>query len=792
MTYQFDTSVPAEEVAAAEPVVHKRKGLAALLDKLAALVLFATVFLLPFFGMPLSGLPIAFSKIALLAVGTSVALSLWLIGRMEDGQMSLPRNWLFGLLFLFLVVTLASALTSGTIWNSLTGYGNEADTLINLATLFFLGVLSYVYITSEKLVNRVLSLLSVSFVITMLLQLVHLFGVDIGFIGLSGVKATAIIGKWNDLAVFSGLMMMVAMLRLQFAEQLNAKKWLSLLMLVLGLIGLAITNYQPVLFSVAILSFGMLVYTMVLSVKGGEGKGALIGILVFVMLVSAGFAFWTDKLGNYLANRAITSLEVRPAWGATLAVAKSALADDLLLGVGPNNFALAWLSNKPAGVNVTPFWSIDFSSGVGRIPSFLVTTGLLGVITWALFLVFLLYYGLRVFTARDVTMSHWVELLVVYLSVLYLTIFSIIYVTDIALWALLFVLLGVLSSSLAENDLTKKMKLALLRDAKVGFVSILILIVLLIGGATTGFASVQKVRSFASFKSGIDDFQRTGDLAKAEAAVSAANSQSEQDVYYRGLSEVNLLRVAEVVRKTGESPEALRNQFATYFSSAVSSAQKAVAINPKSYLNHLALAKVYETVVPLKIPGAYEKAVESYDNAKKLNPQSPAILLSQAKLELANGSRSKTRELAKQSLVLKENYTEALFFLSQLDADDGQIKSAIKNAEQAAFLAPDDVGVFFQLGLLKYMNKDYVGAVPALERAVQLNLAYANARYFLGLSYDKLGRRSDALAQFAEIQKTNAGNAEVKKIIENLNAGRSALSDANVQPEKRTKLPVQE
>jgi tetratricopeptide (TPR) repeat protein len=81
--------------------------------------------------------------------------------------------------------------------------------------------------------------------------------------------------------------------------------------------------------------------------------------------------------------------------------------------------------------------------------------------------------------------------------------------------------------------------------------------------------------------------------------------------------------------------------------------------------------------------------------------------------------------------------------------------------------------------------------VLALERAVALNPVYANARYFLGLSYSKLGKVKEAITQFEQISATNPDNSEVKTILSNLRAGKAPLP-SNDQPEKGKTPPVKD
>jgi len=130
--------------------------------------------------------------------------------------------------------------------------------------------------------------------------------------------------------------------------------------------------------------------------------------------------------------------------------------------------------------------------------------------------------------------------------------------------------------------------------------------------------------------------------------------------------------------------------------------------------------------------------------------------------------------------------------MAQAEMQSGNVKEAILRTEQMAATSPNDPGVFFQLGLLHYQNKNWNNAGAAFERAVSINNDYANARYFLGLVYDKLAMKDKAIEQFTVVQKTNQENEEIKKILSNLRAGRGALEDVSPLPEKRSEPPVKE
>ena len=82
------------------------------------------------------------------------------------------------------------------------------------------------------------------------------------------------------------------------------------------------------------------------------------------------------------------------------------------------------------------------------------------------------------------------------------------------------------------------------------------------------------------------------------------------------------------------------------------------------------------------------------------------------------------------------------------------------------------------------------------ERTIQLSPNYSNARYFLGLIYDRESEvKAKALEQFLIIAALNPDNDEVKKIITNLRAGRSALFGIvppAPAPQQRTEAPISE
>ena len=90
---------------------------------------------------------------------------------------------------------------------------------------------------------------------------------------------------------------------------------------------------------------------------------------------------------------------------------------------------------------------------------------------------------------------------------------------------------------------------------------------------------------------------------------------------------------------------------------------------------------------------------------------------------------------------------------------------------------PFDAGFAFQLGSVYYQNNQLEKARVEFERALEIEPNFSNARYFLGLTYDRFGDKQAALGQFEKIIQLNPNNEEVKKIISNLQEGKGALEE---------------
>lgn len=784
---------------------------AGILEKITLTLLLALPFLTPVFFIPSNSFPFQFSKVLLLSVLVLISFACWILSRLRDGQFVFSAITITYSSLAIVAVATISALASGTAKWGLVGQGFELGTVASLAVLFILMFLvPTVFRSKDRIFYAYLSFFTGVIIVAIFHILRLIFGAGFLSLGLFNEVTSNTIGKWNDLGIFFGVGAVVSLITLEMISLSKPFKSLLYGTLVVSLFFLALVNFSPVWYVLSIFSLIFLVYTVSLdkgevilndstvteSVKKNPFLSRLPITSTVVLAISLVFIIGSNTVGVALANKLnISQIEARPSWLSTISIAKSVIARDPLLGSGPNRFANKWLANKPDGINSTIFWNTDFNFGIGLVPTFLVTTGILGALTWIIFLGLYLLVGFKAILSSIKDKFSRYLLVLSFLVSLFLWIINVFYIPDLTIVSLTFFFTGLFIASIYESNVVKPKVISFTEDPRMSFASILCLILLLIGTVSVGYSMIEKYTSAVYFQKGV--IIGASNLDKSEGYfLKAVALDSTVSAYYRALVQVDMLRMSTLLSQNTNisSVDALRTKFQGLLSGGLNYAQLAVQTDRTDYQNWVSLAQVYEAIVPLKITNAYESAVDSYKQALVLNPKSPSILLSMAKLNATHGDNVKAKEYIRQALQQRNSYTDAIFLLAQIQVAEGNIKDAIESVQSASYLSPNDSGIIFQLGLLRYSNKDFAGAVTALEQAITLNPTYANAKYFLGLCYQRLGRVADAIKQFKDLKVTNPNNTEIDLILKNLNAGLAPFANAKPpidnQPEKRPKPPV--
>lgn len=780
------------------------------LDKIASTILLSGVFFTLILAIPLFNFSLEVPKKFLL-IGTVVIVScLWFLARFREKKLLLVKSPTFVVGGGFLFLALISSLLANSVGNSLTGIGFESGTFLSLAILFGLLFLVSEYARSKQRFLNVYLGLFIVFVIAFLFQAIRLaFGNFLPW-QIFDNGAINLIGKWNDLGVFAGLVALSSVIILELFPLKEVRVMKNFIWGVLGasILTIALVNFTLIWIVLAVVLVIVYIYNISFLSQHSSGRGKFVKLSLIVFLIAILFIVFGQPMSydaqgktheGYFATQSrklsekvgISSLEIRPSLSGTYALTKASFKTSPVFGGGPNTFSFSWLKNKPAGVNESQFWNIEPAFGVGFIPTFFVTTGIFGGLALILFIILLVYLGAKSLLNFKTDSLEKSFLVLSFVGLVYLWTMLLVYVPETSVLVITFVLTGLFIARLVDLGEIKTTEISFLVNPRVKFFSSiigsivgLIVILLAVAWITTSAAML-------AFQVTTNSLQSENlNTDKAEKYINVAIALNPQDIYYRLATQVNVAQMNVLLSKK-MSQEELMVAYSKIFEKAKKNVDASVEANSQNYLNYVTRGSLYENIMALGVKGAYELAKENYTKALVYNPHGPDLYLNLVRLEILNKNYTEAEKYLEKSLEEKKNYIDAIFLQSQLYAQRGFLESAIKRAEYASQLAPSDASILFQLGYLKYRNADYRGAVQVLKEAVAVVPSFANAKYFLGLSYDKLGLTDLAIKEFSEIQKSNPDNDELKQVLSNIRAGRDALA-GETPVEKKTEPPVKE
>lgn len=795
ITIEEETTIPLFD---SEPKAATKSVTETIFSRINVWFLATIAFVMPLAFLAIPGAPMDYGKGIVFAFIALVAAMLWVVGSLRDGAITLPRGaglWLFGLVPGSFFV---SALFSPASAVSFSGLVFEVGTFGAILLLWLVAFLySSVFGNARRTALLYYSIFASAWAVFLYQTMRLFFGSDFLDFGILTNPTFTLIGKLNDLAIFSGAMALLSLGMLQLSPLRTIGKVAWWLTLGVSLVFLALINFSQAWIVIGLFALVFLVYGLSSLWRTDAGVPRSVfstgfPVAALILVVASAFFF---MLGNSIADTTnsftqYSQLEVRPSWGATFDIISSTLKQSPILGAGPNRFVHEWLVYKPDAINSTMFWNAEFRFGIGLIPSFIVMTGLLGALAWLMFFAWFAYAGVRSFFDGERSSSATSLSAVSFVLALYLWIMAVIYVPGMTLLALTVIATAAFFALYGESR-----RITFLANQKIGFVSVLFLIVFLVGTFFGVYATAQKATAYDAYQKA-QTVATAGDIDSAEKLIDRALRRNPIDLYYRAKTELGIVRLRSLLsQKDGRPVEELRAEFQDMLGAAIRTAQQATEYDPTNYANWLLLARVYAAVVPVNIAGALENAQTSLNRARAENPKNPKLYLEQAQLEIVHGDTVKARETLGKALEVKSDYAEALYLLAQLDIQERKVQSAMKSLEQITLINPNNAGLHFQLGILKYSQDDHKGAAGAFARAIYLVPDYANARYFLGLSLHQIGDTKNAVVQFERVLETNSGNDEVKKILENLKAGKdpfAGFTPPPPPPEKRPGLPVKE
>lgn len=765
------------------------------LDTMSVFALITTVIVALFLIVPFTPVSFATTKTFLLAAGALVTLGLYILARLTRGNVVFPSSVLIGALWLPVVAyALSAAFAVVPFKNALWGIALEPDTLGFMLIVASLGTLSALVLRRSENYRSFFKAGAYAFVILALLQVLIII---VGQFAPNIISpAFTLIGSFGDLASFLGLSMVGALLTFRFLEISERTRRMITLGAGVALFLLAIANNSLVWILLALVSLGLFVEAVMrrggkttdadldeaivldeTPLQSDEGSRSLVVPLV-VLAVSLFFLIG-NQLGGALANALhVNILNIRPSWQSTLGVTEKTYTTAPIFGSGPGTFGVEWLKNRDATLNSTPFWNIDFSSGIGFIPTSFVTTGVAGILAWLTFIGLFIVLGLRMLilrTPQDAFVRY--VAIVSFISSIYLFALAIFDLPNTVILALMFVFTGLFVSTTRYAAQGRQWGILFARSPRLGFVIVFSLTILLLSSVVAAYTLVGRYIATAQFSSAAAALSN-GNLDSADRAVQNSISFAPSAMAYQLQASIAKARLNTILTSTTMDKSAAQKAYQATLSSGINAALTATNLNPSDYQNWIALGTLYAQAVPLGVTGAYDSAKTAYKKAEVLNPTNPQILYILAQLDIANKDTKSAEVDLKAAIALKQDYTDAIFLLSQLEVQDGNVKDALSSALAAAYFTPNNPNILFQVGILSAAAGDYASAAAALSAAVTANPQFANARYFLAAVYAKKGDLPSALAQMQAIAAMSSDNAKaVGPQLTALTAGKNPFPD---------------
>ncbi|MDO8424338.1 MAG: tetratricopeptide repeat protein [bacterium] len=738
-----------------------------LLEKLPRVSLYLLVFLLPLWFLPFTQNVLVFQKQFLLIVLVFLGIVAYLGRAVAETEFSFRPSWLYLPLTVLLVMVGVSTLSSSSQYASFWGWPLDVSdsflTIFAFALFYFL--ITNVVKDSKQLFSLATCLL-ISGVLAGVYALLQAYGAFVFPFSFAKDTGFNTIGALNSVALFSAILLPLALV-LAFVSKVLLRVFFWILILILFAV-VALINFSG---AWIVLASGLLVLLVfgIWNLRKRREFG-WVSFPMALLVITLFFIFFRFSVPGGPAAQ----LEVSPSRSSELSIIKEVFQDktNIFFGSGPGTFSLDYAKFHSPDLNQTAFWGTRFGSGSSEILDFIATKGIMGLLAFLALAALTVISAVKKLGKSQEDSFAWMMNLGYLASLAALLVAFFIYPANFVLWSLFWILAA--GAGVAIGKEAKKISLA--PPSMWAVASSFLFLIILIFGLGLLFISAQKYLAEVRYLEGA----KLASEGKTDQAISkvlaATNLNHSVDLYWRDLAQLYLSQA----QQSAENPD----QQSVAVSNAVTASRQAVQLSPENIANWNVQGFVYRNLIG--VPGAESFAVASYEKAIELEPASPFSWTELGRIYILNSANLKDEQKQEalnagleklgKALQLKPDYAPAHYLVAIAYDQQGRAEEAITKLEETRLVAPNDVGLAFQLGVIYWQRGDTVKAQGEFEKIKILDPNHANARYMLGLVYDKEKQKEKAITEFAKVLELNPDNQEVKKILDNLAAGRQALS----------------
>lgn len=814
-------------------------------EKVSKISIYLLVFLLPIFFLPWTANVLDFNKQALLIVLVFASIFAWILKILISGKarfnFSLVHIPIVVLFLIYTVSTIFSLWRYGSFWGWPQISSESLLSLIGLVLLYFL----VINIFERKEIFYLVVTLCLSGFLAILYGGLQLFGKFLIPIDFTKAVSFNTIGGVNSLSVFTAVLLPLIIILITIStERYLTKGYLRIFFIVvaaLSAILLLLINFQNAWWLVIAGSALIIVFG---TQKRDIFDNRWLVLPMFFLALALLFSFFRFQIPGTPDRPIEVFLTQRTSFN----IAWEALKDNPVIGSGPGTFIYNFSKYKALAFNQGSLWNIRFDWAGSKLLTLAATVGILGVLSFLTLIGFFIFYGIKfLFTPhhffaktgegfkkkereKDEEIDEeffWLLGLGIFISFLTTTVLYFLYRSNLTLDFVWFLLMACFVSLLRParpvrdskdskkaqsksisnpvrnqrflNGANGVKKEVVLKPSSLVTLGITFAFTLVfIFGLGILILEGQRYVAAVNYLESMKDLQQSRGINSIIDSLNhletAIRISPKVDLYWREISQLYLQAMTETAARTDLSQAELTQQIQIYINSAVNSAKAATDTNPENVANWSVRGFIYQNLIGI-VGGTKDWAVNAYEEALKLEPTNP-FFPTQAGISILKEAGqdpkllTEAQEKFEEAIELKSDYAPAHFQIAMVYGAQGEQTEMIEELEKTKAIAPFDVGLAFQLGLIYFQGQDYEKARNELERAVLLNSDYANALYFLGLTYDELGEKEMAIKTFEKILVANPGHSLVTVILKNLRTGEKALK--GIVEEQPPIVPIEE
>ncbi len=450
----------------------------------------------------------------------------------------------------------------------------------------------------------------------------------------------------------------------------------------------------------------------------------------------------------------------------------------MVVGTGPETFAVNFNQFKPASFNTSPFWNVHFVHAGNSAVEWLGNVGILGSL--ALVGVFLAIIILiarswlrHVYRSEEKTSTSpvvpstvegglvcatslgavWLLLLGLFFVVYFSFVYWILFIELTAFLMLIFLALRVVAPKTSVYSLKISPRYAL----PFSFGSIVVFTALVVGSIYLVEWCVAEARYVAAIG---QPFEKSIPLLEH-----AVELNPYQPLFHNALTQMYFAEAVDWSRRTNNT-----NQVYGRISQAINEAKKITELTPAETYGWEMLYTIYSNVQAI-LPDAHTWSVNSLAKIIELDPKNPEVYQTKASLLSEEKHFSEAEQSLEKALELKPDLLSSYMALAALKLKQSDFSAALVALERGLPYGANSPEYLVQIAgmQLNHQPKEDLNKAEAyLTRALVFNQRYPDALFLLAFIKEKRNQKQQALSLYQQVFQLVPGDKEVQKKINEL------------------------